>query len=254
MRADFRTTQNLRVIAAAYVDCRAINSLLTNNHPALGGPTRGTASAVRPRMADAHLRLRLVAMHSLRHRALQLTFFAWTIAFSTGVSFAEGSPVAGDRSGLSSRLPVERRPSYAVAVSPVFVPLGTLTAEYEMNAFRPMTTLGVSAWYEYRDVRARWVYAKALVYPWGVALRGFGIGVTLGVIRAYRDPGEPAQLAQDTAATVGAMAQYNLVFGPNDLILIGFGLGGRTPLTLIAEDSPLHRVDGDGRIVTGIVF
>lgn len=192
-------------------------------------------------------------MHSLPHRALRV-LLASIVVFSARVSFADSARVEADRSALSARPPAEPRPSYAVAVNPVFVPFGTLSAEYEMRAFRPMTTLGVSAWYEYRDVRARWAYLKALVYPWGVALRGLGLGVTLGVIRAYRDPTEPTQLAEDTAPTVGAMVQYNFVFGPSDRILVGVGLGARTPLALIKEDSPLHRLDGDGRIVTGVVF
>jgi|SRR6185369_2503588 len=193
-------------------------------------------------------------MHSLRHRTLQLTLFASVVAFSARVSFADEVQVEADRSAPSATPLAERRPRHAVAVNPVFVPFGTLSAEYELRAFRPMTTLGVSAWYEYRDVRARWVYLKALVYPWGVALRGLGLGVTFGVIRAYRDPAEPAQLAEDTAPTVGAMAQYNFVFGPSDRILIGLGLGARTPLMLIKDGSPLHRLDGDGRVVTGVVF
>lgn len=179
---------------------------------------------------------------------------AGVVVFSARVSFADGALGGAERSPQSVAARVDHRPNYSVAVNPVFVPLGTLSAEYEMSVFRPMTTLGVSGWYEYRDVRARWVYLKALVYPWGVALRGFGLGATFGVIRAYRDPNEPTQLAEETAPTIGAMAQYNFVFGPNDLILVGVGLGVRTPLTLIAEDSPLHRVDGDGRVVTGLAF
>ena len=195
---------------------------------------------------------RLVATHSRLHRAFQVTLLASAMAFSARASLADNAQV--ERSGLSATPRAERLPSYALAVNPVFVPFGTLSAEYEMRAFRSMTALGVSGWYEYRDVRARWVYLKALVYPWGVALRGLGLGVTLGVIRAYRDPAEPAQLAQDTAPTIGAMAQYNFVFGPNELILVGVGLGVRTPLALIKDNSPLHRLDGDGRIVTGVVF
>jgi hypothetical protein len=197
---------------------------------------------------------RLLVMRSLRQRVLQVTLVASVISLSARVSFADIAQVGAEHSNALARLPLERRPSYALAVNPVFVPFGTLSAEYEMSAFRPMTTLGVSAWYEYRDIRARWLYLKALVYPWGVALRGLGLGVTFGVVRAYREPTEPAQLAQDTAATIGAMAQYNFVFGPNDLMLIGVGLGARTPLALIAKDSPLNRLDGDGRIVAGVVF
>jgi hypothetical protein len=55
----------------------------------------------------------------------------------------------------------------------VFIPFGTVSAEYEF-AITSISSVGLSAWYEYREVRARWAYLKALVYPWGVAMQGFG--------------------------------------------------------------------------------
>ena len=135
----------------------------------------------------------------------------------------------------------------------MFIPFGTLSGEYEVRATR-LTTLGLSGWYEYRDVRARWLYLKALVYPWGRALSGLGLGLTAGVLRAYRDPADTADMPSDTAPTLGAMAQYTYLFGPDDVCLLGAGIGARTPLEHIAEDSPLKRVDGDVRIVAGVAF
>lgn len=150
-------------------------------------------------------------------------------------------------------LAVDRSPRHAIAINPVFIPFGTLSGEYELRATR-LTTLGLSGWYEYRDVRARWLYLKALVYPWRRALDGFGLGLTAGVLRAYRDPADAADMPSDTTPTLGAMAQYNYLLGPNDLCLLGTGIGARTPLKHIAEDSPLKRVDGDVRIVAGVAF
>ena len=162
---------------------------------------------------------------------------------------------AADRVAASSAAPVADSPSpqHAIAINPVFIPFGTLTGEYEFRATR-FTTLGLSGWYEYRDVRARWAYLKALVYPGGQALRGLGLGLTAGVIRAYPDPADAAGPPSDIAPTLGAMAQYNYLFGPNDICLLGAGIGARTPLQHIPDDSPLERVDGDVRIVAGLAF
>jgi hypothetical protein len=53
------------------------------------------------------------------------------------------------------------QPRHLIAVNPVFIPFGTLTGEYELSITRH-ASLGASGWYEYRDVRARWAYSKAL--------------------------------------------------------------------------------------------
>ncbi|HKO90637.1 MAG TPA: hypothetical protein VJU61_05770, partial [Polyangiaceae bacterium] len=116
------------------------------------------------------------------------------------------------------------RPAHVIAINPVFIPFGTLTGEYQLRV-TPLLSLGLSGWYEFRDVRARWAYLKVLFHPWGGAPGGFSLGPTLGLLRAYAEPGEPDQLASDTAPTVGAMAQYNFLFGPDDLFLLGAGIG-----------------------------
>lgn len=144
-------------------------------------------------------------------------------------------------------------PRQLVAINPVFIPFGTLTAEYEFRV-TGLASLGMSAWYEYADVRARWLYLKALVYPWGEAPSGFSLGPTFGLLRAYRDPDALDQLPRDTSPTIGAMAQYNFLFGPADLYLLGVGIGGRTPLKHISPDSPIERLDGDVRLVAGLAF
>jgi hypothetical protein len=144
-------------------------------------------------------------------------------------------------------------PTQLVAINPVFIPFGTLSAEYEFRV-TALASLGVSGWYEFADVRARWLYLKALVYPWGNAPSGLSLGPTLGLLRVYREPDALDELPRDTVPTVGAMAQYNFLFGPDDLCLLGVGIGGRTPLLQVSADSPIERLDGDVRLVAGLAF
>jgi hypothetical protein len=136
---------------------------------------------------------------------------------------------------------------HAIAVNPVFAPLGTLAGEYE-GAVSPSLSLGISGWYEYRDVEARWLYAKGLYYPGGVALRGLGVGPLVGVTWAYPDDDSEAE----SAPIVGLLAQYDLVL--YDRFLLGAGISGRMVAAEIPDGSALQRFDGEVRIVAGLLF
>jgi hypothetical protein len=137
----------------------------------------------------------------------------------------------------------------------LFIPFGTISAEYERIIHSPKTTLGFSGWYEYKDVKARWTYAKMMYYPGGIALSGFAFGLTAGVIRSYSDKDSEKEIEEhDTSPTVGAMIQYNWLPGSKDRLLIGFGLGSRCAVKSIGDNSPLKQFDGDGRIVVGWTF
>jgi hypothetical protein len=147
----------------------------------------------------------------------------------------------------------EQLPTQLVAINPIFIPFGTLSAEYEFRV-TARASLGLSGWYEFDDVRARWLYLKALIYPWSDAPNGVSLGPTLGLLRAYREPTAVDQVPRDTTPTIGAMAQYNFLFGPADLYLLGVGIGGRTPLLHVSANSPIERLDGDVRLVAGLAF
>lgn len=142
---------------------------------------------------------------------------------------------------------------HTFALNPVFIPFGAVNAEYERALLTRFTSLGMSAQYEYRHSRARWFYAKMMFYPCR-ALHGFGLGLTAGLTRAYRDPEDIQKMPQDTAASVGFIAQYNLLFGPRDLVLVGLGGGGRVALQEDFARSPLRRFDAEARIVLGVAF
>jgi hypothetical protein len=142
----------------------------------------------------------------------------------------------------------------SVAVNPIFLPFGTATVEYERLIAGQSLTAGVSAWYEYDNVKARWVYAKCMYYPGGAALEGLSFGPTAGYLVGYRKDDEPQKRQSEGTATVGAMVQYNWLFGSHNNILAGIGVGGRAALKPLDDASPMKRVDADVRLVLGIIL
>lgn len=141
-----------------------------------------------------------------------------------------------------------------IALNPIFAPLGTITIEYERTFLKEDLSFGISGWYEYKDVRARWIYLKGMYYIGGKSLRGFAFGVTIGMIRWYREKNAVNQLQEDTTPIVGAMIQNNWYIGEDDNILIGIGFGSRVALKQSSTNSPLHKFDGDVRLVMGILI
>jgi hypothetical protein len=180
------------------------------------------------------------------------------IAFVAAVACAaSASPVSADTE--------EPLLTQTIAVNPVFPLYGTLSVEYEHALGGTPVTVGVSGWYEFEDVKARWVYGKAMYYLRGTPLRGPALGITGGVLRAYAaaddaggaprplvPPDDADAMGYDTTPTVGAMVQYNGII--RDWLVVGLGIGGRVAVIDIADDSPLHRLDGDVRLVLGHAF
>jgi hypothetical protein len=178
------------------------------------------------------------------------------IAFAAAIACAASvSPASADAEGPHL--------TQAIAVNPVFPLFGTLSVEYEHALGGTPVTVGVSGWYEFRDVKARWVYGKAMYYLRGTPLHGPALGITGGVMRAYAadDDGAPRPLVPpeaadtmgyDTTPTLGAMVQYNGII--HDWLVVGLGIGGRVAVIDVADDSPLHRFDGDVRLVVGHAF
>ncbi len=141
-----------------------------------------------------------------------------------------------------------------VAGNPIFIPFGTINLEYE-RSLGTHTTAGISGWYEYHDVKARWVYAKYMYYPGGTPLKGFACGLTAGILRGYRgDDEEKTVKEKEDTPTAGVMFQYNWLFGKKKRLLAGIGVGARSALNDIDDNSPMERFDGDGRLELGWLF
>ncbi len=142
----------------------------------------------------------------------------------------------------------------SVAGNPVFMPFGTINLEYE-RILSTHATAGVSGWYEYSDIRARWIYAKYMYYPGGTALKGFACGITAGFLRGYREDDDDKDIRnKEDTPTAGIMIQYNWLFGENKKLLVGIGAGARSALKDIDDNSPMERFDGDGRLELGWLF
>ncbi|HEY0779589.1 MAG TPA: hypothetical protein VGD56_16595, partial [Gemmatirosa sp.] len=97
-----------------------------------------------------------------------------------------------------------------VSATPLFIPLGNFSAEYERKLGVRGFTAAVAGTYntttQLYPRRDRWVLGRVMYYPGGVALDGFAVGVSVGAHRAerrYRE--DPAVvLAHDGGATIGA--------------------------------------------------
>jgi len=142
----------------------------------------------------------------------------------------------------------------ALAFDPVLVPLGTVNLEFETALPVQKLSLGVSGWYEYKEVEARWAYGKILYYLFGKTFQGLALGPLAGVLRYYRQEDEANKMEKDTSLMLGAIGQYNWLLGSNDRFLIGVGAAVRTAVKEIKPDSPLKQVDGELRLVAGITF
>jgi hypothetical protein len=141
-----------------------------------------------------------------------------------------------------------------IGINPVLPFTGTINAEYERQLPLENISIGLTGWYEFKDVEIRWAYLKSMYYPFGEVMKGLGFGPTLGVITAYRDKNKPEQMENDISLSLGALIQYNWYLGKNNNFLIGAGLGGRAILKNYSDNSPLQRFEGDVRLTIGIAL
>ncbi len=146
-----------------------------------------------------------------------------------------------------------------LSATPLFIPLGSFSADYERAAGVRGLTVGVAGTYnattQLYPRRDRWLTGRVMYYPAGVALDGFGVGVTAGAHRAERKYREdPAVLAHDGGATLGAIATYNYFFGPRRRLFFGPGVGVERVVKSVAANSPLSPTYYEVRAAIGIAF
>lgn len=154
-------------------------------------------------------------------------------------------------------------PHLAVATNPLAIPFGLFTLDVETALSTPGLTFGVGGTWIAEGNDKRWADARVMYFPGEVALRGFAIGLTGGVVSEEGDrdvticsPTGGACRAQrsETAPTLGVRVDYDWLVGKRKRMLVGLGLGAKRVLRDVNQGSPLDQVYGDGRFVVGITF
>ncbi|MDQ3949162.1 MAG: hypothetical protein M3282_02355 [Gemmatimonadota bacterium] len=175
------------------------------------------------------------------------------------------APVAGAQDRGAPILPIPYRA--IVGLNPLGIPfdIGAFEAE---GVILPGISLGAAASYSAlggdegdgeRDPRFASGDVKVRYYPGEVALRGFSVGLGLGVTRysENRNVGTPAvQREAVTAPTISVLADYNFLLGARERFVVGTGIGAKR-LLATGEDrrrTGVPRAYPFVRFVLGIAF
>jgi hypothetical protein len=155
-----------------------------------------------------------------------------------------------------------------VGLNPLGIPFDIGAVEVE-GVILPGISLGAAASYSALgddegegegDPRFTSGDIKVRYYPGEVALRGFSVGLGLGVTRysENRSVGTPAVLQREavTAPTISVLADYNFLLGARQRFVVGTGIGAKR---LLASEEDRTRADAPRayafvRFVLGIAF
>lgn len=176
------------------------------------------------------------------------------------------APVAGAQEPRAPIYPIPYRA--IVGLNPLGIPFDIGAFEVEGVIF-PGISLGAAASYSSvsddqgngeGDPRFASGDVKVRYYPGEVALRGFSVGLGLG-ITSYsekRNVGTPAVLQREslTAPTISVLADYNFLLGARQRFVVGTGIGAKR---LLASEEDRTRTDAPRayafvRFVLGIAF
>lgn len=180
------------------------------------------------------------------------------------------------RAQTSAARPTVRQ---TLAVNPLAVPFGGVSAEYERAIGRSGFALGVggSASFADRfdvsnaDGEFASIQGKLKYYPAENGLRGFSVGITAGLAhgRGYTfNSSSDVYCASGTscfspttvngrrvtAPTLGAVVDYNWFIGRRRRFLVGIGAGARRVFGSSTSRAVLGDVLPDGRFVVGYGF
>lgn len=180
------------------------------------------------------------------NRRLFLLAFASTLALPAAAQAQEARPSLDHYRGI-------------VAANPLGIPLDIVSLELE-GAVAPGVTAGFAANYVAPgDPRFTSADAKLRYYPGEIALKGFSVGLALGVVR-YSDKvftGTAETRESLTAPALSILTDYNWMIGAKQRFVVGAGLGAKR---LLASKEDRDRV-GDvpkaypfARFVIGLAF
>lgn len=174
---------------------------------------------------------------------------------------AQGADSVGAAVRPAAAAPVPQPYRYTLAANPLLPLLSVVSAEAEVALPNARgITLGVGGLADLGSGRDRFntVQAKLKYYPNEVALRGFSVGVTLGVVSARTEAEEGFFFEEpersESGATYGVVLDYNWLIGRQRRFLVGAGFGVRRVLPRVSSNGPLEQVLPDGRLTIGWAF
>jgi hypothetical protein len=135
--------------------------------------------------------------------------------------------VAGAVTAAPLAAQAPRANNTALSINPLGLPFEWFSAELERKTGR-MVTVGASFSYFglIDDVSYLSFDGKVRLYPNEEALRGFSIGISLGLVRVAEDySSEPDR--SEAAPSVGVVADYNWLLGRTKRFLVGTGVGAK---------------------------
>ena len=151
-------------------------------------------------------------------------------------------------------------PAHAFTLNPFFVLAGWISGEYEQRVNSSLTLGGGASYVDFSDNRYTSFEVKARLYPNEKAMRGFEMGLGLGVTAVDTDTDRndcndgPCTGATDSKVTTPAVSlefghQWNL--GDNRRTILALGGGGKRFLASKAELNDTPRVIPFFRIAIG---
>jgi hypothetical protein len=167
------------------------------------------------------------------------------------------------------RAPPATPADYRITVggSPFLPIAGIFTGEVETALAAAGVTLGAGGVIDLSGTEDRFssLQAKLKYYPNEQALRGFALGLTLGMVSMRERQAinfcdvngctaPSLRTRRDTKPTFGVVADYNWLIGRQRRFLVGAGIGARRVLGDVSGDSPLESVLPDGRLLVGWAF
>ena len=155
-----------------------------------------------------------------------------------------------------------------VGINPLGIPFdigafeveGVILPGFSLGAAASYSALGDDEGEGEGDPRFTSGDVKLRYYPGEVALRGFSVGLGLGVTRysENRSAGTPGVFQREavTAPTISVLADYNFLLGARQRFVVGTGIGAKR---LLATEEDRDRADAPRayafvRFVLGIAF
>jgi hypothetical protein len=146
--------------------------------------------------------------------------------------------------------PARKPARLAVATNPLAIPFGLFTLDVETATHTPGLTIGAGGTWITEGHDKRWADARVMYFPGEVALRGFALGLTGGVVSEEGADGERSE----SAPTLGVRMDYDWLVGVRKRMLVGIGIGVKRVLRDVSDVSSLDQVYADGRFVVGLTF